>query len=90
MWERFRASEAPAMITVDSNKDGYTRNSVRVEDDGKVSIYDKSCTDPTLNGRYAFVHLDVDFIGGEKVAIGEFLLANPSPDSRCPRWRRLS
>jgi histidinol-phosphate phosphatase family protein len=50
MWERFRTSNVPAMITVYSNKDGYTRNSVRVEADGKVSIYDKSCTDPTLNG----------------------------------------
>ena len=39
----FDASGAPAMITVYSNKDGYTRNSVRVEADGMVSIYDKSC-----------------------------------------------
>ena len=49
MWQRFRASNADAMITVYSNKDGYTRNSVRVEPDGLVSIYDKSCSDPGLN-----------------------------------------
>jgi len=50
MWRRYLAGGAPAMITVYSNKDGYTRNSVRVEEDGFVSIYDKSCTHPDLNG----------------------------------------
>lgn len=50
MWQCFRASGAPAMITVYSNKDRYTRNSVRVEADGMVSLYDKSCSDPALNG----------------------------------------
>ena len=50
MWERFSRADADSMITVYSNKDGYTRNSVRVESDGRVSIYDKSCADPTLNG----------------------------------------
>ncbi|MGH7847517.1 MAG: HAD-IIIA family hydrolase [Candidatus Binatia bacterium] len=50
MWEKFRAGNAPAMITVYGNRDGYTRNSVRVETDGCVSIYDKSCSQPGLNG----------------------------------------
>ena len=50
MWQRFVAAGAPAMITVYSNKDGYTRNSVRVEADGFVSIYDKTCSNPDLNG----------------------------------------
>jgi len=50
MWQRFGASNVPAMITVYSNKDGYTRNSVRVDPDGFVSIYDKSCAHPDLNG----------------------------------------
>jgi histidinol-phosphate phosphatase family protein len=49
MWQRFRASNVPAMITVYSNKDGYTRNSVRVDPDGFVSIYDKTCAHPDLN-----------------------------------------
>ena len=31
MWPRFVAADAPAMITVYTNKDGYTRNSVRVD-----------------------------------------------------------
>ncbi len=50
LWQRFLAAGAPAMITVYSNKDGYTRNSVRVEPDGFISIYDKTCSDPDLNG----------------------------------------
>jgi D-glycero-D-manno-heptose 1,7-bisphosphate phosphatase len=62
MWERFRASALPAMITVYSNRDGYTQNSVRVESDGKVSIYDKSCSHPDLNGveiSYAILERDI-------------------------------
>ena len=50
MWPRFAASDAPAMITVYSNKDGYSRNSVRVGADGYVEIYDKSCATPGLQG----------------------------------------
>jgi histidinol-phosphate phosphatase family protein len=50
MWPRFVASGAPAMITVYTNKDGYTRNSVRVGPDGYVEVYDKTCTTPGLQG----------------------------------------
>jgi D-glycero-D-manno-heptose 1,7-bisphosphate phosphatase len=50
MWPHFVASGAPAMITVYTNKDGYTRNSVRVGPDGYVAIYDKSCALPGLQG----------------------------------------
>lgn len=49
MWRKFRESGAPAMITVYSNKDGYTQNSVRVESNGMVSIYDKTCSHAGLN-----------------------------------------
>ncbi len=58
MWQRFIAAGAPAMITVYTNKDGYTRNSVRVGEDGFVAIYDKTCAAPGLQGveiSYAFV-----------------------------------
>ena len=48
MWPRFVASGAPAMITVYTNKDGYTRNSVRVGADGYVAVYDKTCASPGL------------------------------------------
>ena len=35
MWSRFKAG-VPAMITVYTNKDAYTRNSVRVDPDGYI------------------------------------------------------
>jgi histidinol-phosphate phosphatase family protein len=50
MWPRFAASGLPAMITVYSNKDGYTTNSVRVDHEGYVTVYDKTCTAPGLQG----------------------------------------
>jgi histidinol-phosphate phosphatase family protein len=62
MWPRFVASGAPAMITVYTNTDGYTRNSVRVGPDGYVQVYDKSCATPGLQGveiSYALVRRSV-------------------------------
>ena len=62
MWQRFTANSAPVMITVYTNKDGYTRNSVRVGEDGFVEIYDKTCAAPGLQGveiSYAFVRKEV-------------------------------
>jgi D-glycero-D-manno-heptose 1,7-bisphosphate phosphatase len=50
MWTRFVAAQVPAMITVYSNNDGYTRNSVRVDQHGYVIDYDKSCKSPGLQG----------------------------------------
>jgi D-glycero-D-manno-heptose 1,7-bisphosphate phosphatase len=50
MWQRFVAAKVPAMITVYTNRDGYTRNSVQVDRDGYVTVYDKSCTSPNLQG----------------------------------------
>ncbi len=61
MWPRFIASGAPAMITVYTNKDGYTRSSVRVGPDGYVEVYDKTCATPGLQGveiSYALVIAD--------------------------------
>ena len=50
MWRRFVEYDAPAMITVYSNKDGYSRDSVRVGPDGYVSVFDRSRTAPGLQG----------------------------------------
>jgi len=50
MWSRFVASGAPVMITVYTNKDSYTRNGVRVDADGYVAVYDKTCMSPGLQG----------------------------------------
>jgi D-glycero-D-manno-heptose 1,7-bisphosphate phosphatase len=69
MWRHFQESGAPAMITVYSNKDGYTQNSVRVEPYGMVSIYDKTCSHPALNGveiSYAILKREVvDMLGDD-------------------------
>jgi histidinol-phosphate phosphatase family protein len=50
MWSRFIAAGAPMMITVYTNKDGYTRNSVRVDADGYLTVYDKTGATPGLQG----------------------------------------
>lgn len=50
MWPKFEAAGVPAMITVYRNKDGYTTNSVRVDKDSYVAVYDKTCQSPHLQG----------------------------------------
>ena len=51
MWERFiRGAKVPAMITVYRNMDGYTKNSLAVDSEGYVTVYDKTCTSPDLQG----------------------------------------
>lgn len=58
MWERFAASGAAAMVTVYTNRDGYSRDSVLVDDHGWVTVYDRSRTAPVLRGveiSYAFL-----------------------------------
>jgi histidinol-phosphate phosphatase family protein len=50
MWERFVQANVPAMITVYRNEDRYTTNSVKVDGDGYVAVYDKSRTSPDLQG----------------------------------------
>jgi D-glycero-D-manno-heptose 1,7-bisphosphate phosphatase len=50
MWERFTTATVPAMITVYSNRDKYSRDSVRVGADGYVRVFDRSRTTPGLQG----------------------------------------
>jgi D-glycero-D-manno-heptose 1,7-bisphosphate phosphatase len=50
MWEHFTTANVPAMITVYSNKDKYSRDSVRVGADGYVRVFDRSRTTPGLQG----------------------------------------
>jgi D-glycero-D-manno-heptose 1,7-bisphosphate phosphatase len=77
MWERFAHAEVPAMITVYSNKDGYTRNSVRVDPEGYVAVYDKSGTSPDLQGveiSYALLNKSVvSLLPNENVLLEESL-----------------
>jgi D-glycero-D-manno-heptose 1,7-bisphosphate phosphatase len=77
MWQRFASANAPAMITVYTNKDGYTRNSVRVDDDGYVAVYDKTCAAPRLQGveiSYALINRSViDLLPSTNVSVEEAL-----------------
>jgi D-glycero-D-manno-heptose 1,7-bisphosphate phosphatase len=69
VWPRFEAAGEPAMITVYSNRDGYTANSVRVDDDGYVAVYDRSKQSPGLQGveiSYAIMKREVlELLSGE-------------------------
>ena len=50
MWASYTASGRPAQITVYTNRDGYTRDSVIVEPDGRVAVFDRGRTTPGLAG----------------------------------------
>jgi len=50
MWQRFVSANVPAMITVYSNLDGYSRDSVRIGQDGFVEVFDRTRTTPNLRG----------------------------------------
>jgi D-glycero-D-manno-heptose 1,7-bisphosphate phosphatase len=50
MWQTYVASGRPAQITVYTNRDGYTRDSVIVEDDGRVAVFDRKRETPNLSG----------------------------------------
>ena len=50
MWSRFVQADRPAMITVYSNKDGYSRDSVRLTHDAIVEVFDRGRTTPGLSG----------------------------------------
>ena len=77
MWLRYRQANLQAMITVYSNKDGYTRNSVRVDDDGFIVVYDKTCANPGLQGveiSYALMAKSVlNLVPDENVLLEESL-----------------
>ncbi|HYE64428.1 MAG TPA: HAD-IIIA family hydrolase [Pyrinomonadaceae bacterium] len=62
MWEHFVAARVPAMITVYSNKDKYSKDSVIVGEDGYVRVHDRSRTTPGLQGieiSYALINKSV-------------------------------
>lgn len=50
MWQRFVQANVPAMLTIYRNKDAYTTNSIQVDTDGYVAVYDKSRKHPDLQG----------------------------------------
>jgi histidinol-phosphate phosphatase family protein len=50
MWRRYVEAGAPAMLTVYSNRDGYTRSTLKVDEAGFVTAYDKSRRRTDLQG----------------------------------------
>jgi histidinol-phosphate phosphatase family protein len=50
MWERFLAANVPAMLTVYSNKDDYTKDTLKVDAAGFVTHYDKQRRTAGLKG----------------------------------------
>lgn len=50
MWNRFLQADVPAMVTVYRNKDGYTKDSLQLDPEGYVAVYDKSRTRQGLQG----------------------------------------
>jgi histidinol-phosphate phosphatase family protein len=50
MWDRFADADVPAMVTVYSNRDRYSKDSVRVDEDGYVRVFDRSRKSPGLQG----------------------------------------
>ena len=77
MWARFAASGTPAMLTVYTNKDGYTRNSLRVGENGLVEVYDKSGRTPGLQGveiSYALINKSVlDLLPDTNISVEDAL-----------------
>jgi len=62
LWEQYVSSGAPALTTVYSNKDHYSRDSVKVGADGFMEIFDRSRTTPGLQGveiSYAILRRDL-------------------------------
>jgi histidinol-phosphate phosphatase family protein len=56
MWERYQQSRALALVTVYGNADGYTRDNLAVDGEGRVTQYDKSRNTSGLKG------VDIGFI----------------------------
>lgn len=50
MWKAFAERNPAGMLTVYRNADGYTRDNVRVDREGKILAYDKDRTRPDLKG----------------------------------------
>jgi histidinol-phosphate phosphatase family protein len=50
MWRQFCSNGASGLVTVYRNSEGYSRNNLRVDDAGYVTCYDRSRTQPHLQG----------------------------------------
>ncbi len=50
LWHRYCESGAPALLTIYSNKDNYTKDSLKVDEQGFVAVFDKQRRTPDLKG----------------------------------------
>ena len=50
LWGCYLAAGKPAIVTIYNNKDGYTRDNLKVGDDGTLETYDKSRSSDNLKG----------------------------------------
>ncbi len=50
MWQAYTAAGAEMLVTVYNNRDGYTRDNLRIGADNRVALYDKSRTEADLSG----------------------------------------
>jgi len=50
MWRRFVEAGTPAMLTVYANKDNYTKHTLKLDEAGFVTVYDKTHKAPDLQG----------------------------------------
>jgi D-glycero-D-manno-heptose 1,7-bisphosphate phosphatase len=86
VWREYQASGAPALVTVYSNKDGYSRNTVRVSADGYVELFDRTRTADGLNGNeisYAILRRDlVSSLPNEDVLLEEALYPRLAAERR--------
>lgn len=63
MWERYLAAGLPAMTTVYSNRDGYSKSNVRLDERGYVVAYDRYRKQPGLSGvEIGFAILNKDIL----------------------------
>ncbi len=46
----YRRNDAVIQLTAYANKDGYTKNNLLIEEDGKIQVYDKKRVTPNLQG----------------------------------------
>jgi D-glycero-D-manno-heptose 1,7-bisphosphate phosphatase len=75
VWARYVETGVPALVTVYSNEDGYTRDGVLVDDAGLVRIFDRTRSRPGLSGvEIGFAILDrsvLDLMPGEDALFEE-------------------
>ncbi len=77
MWNKFVAADVAAMITVYSNKDKFSKDSVLVGEDGYVAVFDRTRKTPGLSGveiSYAILRREVlDLLPEQEMLVEEAL-----------------